>query len=425
MKRSSGLILLLMLCSVATFSCATFNPRPIGEVPFRERAQTQCENNVCVTAVVLSAEESEAVFGLPLYRKGIQPVWLEIQNNDEERVWFPPAGLDPDYFAPLEVAYMHHRAFSKGTNERMDQYLHEHALRGDIPAGRVRSGFVFSNLDMGTKAFNVDLVGEDHRLRAFTFFISVPGMAVSHQDVEWDALYKEGEIVSYDDEEDLRRALENLPCCATNQEGTKKGKPLNLVVIGKGSDLYHKLIRRGWDETESLEKGTTSERRPSSTFAKAYRYAPVSPLYLYGRHQDAAFRKTRKTADERNHLRLWLSPIRYKGNPVWVGQISRDIKVRYLPNTFRLEPLVDEARTYILQDLWFSQGLEKFGYVKGVGAASMSEPHLELEGAPYFTDGYRVVLWLSSRPVSFSDVEVVHWEVPYGIPGENETISRP
>ena len=425
MKRGLVLVQLLMLCSVVTFSCATFNPRPMSEVPFRERAQTQCERNVCVTAVVLSAEESEAVFGLPLYKKGIQPVWLEIDNKDEEEVWFPPVGLDPDYFAPLEVAYMHHGTFSKSTNERMDQYLHGLALRGRIAPGRIRSGFVFTNLDMGTKAFNVDLVGEDQPIRTFTFFMSVPGLRVSHQDVDWESLYQEAEIVSYDNEADLRRALEDLPCCATNKDGTKQGKPVNLVVIGRGKDLYHKLIRRGWDETESLEKGSTSETQPSSIFAKAYRYAPVSPLHLCGRHQDAAFRKTRKTAEERNHLRLWLSPIRYKGNPVWIGQISRDIKVRYLPNTFRLEPLVDEARTYILQDLWFSQGLEKFGYVKGVGAASMSEPRLDLEGAPYFTDGYRVVLWLSSRPVSFSDVEAVNWEVPYGIPGENETISRP
>jgi hypothetical protein len=397
----------------------------MSEVPFRERAQKQCERNVCVTAVVLSAEESEAVFGLPLYKKGIQPVWLKIDNKDEEEVWFPPVGLDPDYFAPLEVAYMHHRAFSKSTNERMDRYLHDHALRGRIGPGRARSGFVFTNLDMGTKAFNVDLVGENQPIRTFTFFMSVPGLRVSHQGVEWEALYQEDEIASYDDEKDLRRALENLPCCATNQEGTKQGKPLNLVIIGRGKDLYHKLIRRGWDETESLEKGSTSEGQPSPLFAKAYRYAPVSPLYLYGRQQDAAFRKTRKTAEERNHLRLWLSPLRYKGQLVWVSQISRDIKVRYLPHTFKLEPLVDEARTYILQDLWFSQGLEKFGYVRGVGAASMSEPRLDLEGAPYFTDGYRVVLWLSSRPVSFSDVEALNWEVPSGIPGENETISRP
>ena len=423
-RKKENFLSLLVLCSLPIFSCATFHPRPIGEVPFRERAQTQCENNVCVAAAVLSAEESEALFGLPLYKKDIQPVWLEIDNKDEEVVWFPPAGLDPDYFAPLEVAYMHHGTFSKSTNERMDQYLHERGLRGRIPPGRTRSGFVFTNLHMGTKAFNVDLVGKDHRVRSFTFFISVPGMAVSHQDVEWHALYQEDEIVFCDDDKDLREALETLPCCAANNDGTRQGRPINLVIIGRGIDLHHKLIRRGWNETQSLEKGFTSEGQQSAIFARAYRYEAVSPLYLDGRHQDAAFRKTRKTAEERNHLRLWLSPLRYKGKPVWIGQISRNIRVRYLPNTFRLEPLVDEARTYILQDLWFAQGLEKFGYVKGVGPASMSEPRLDLEGEPYFTDGYRVVLWLSGRPVSFSDVEAVDWETPYGVPGENQAISH-
>ncbi len=417
--------LVLLTFSVLTFySCATFNPRPIDEVPFRERAQTKSGGNVRVTAAVLSAEETKEVFDLDLYKRGIQPIWLEIENNDEERIWFPPVGVDPEYFAPLEVAYMHHTTFSRSTNEQMDQYLHNQAIRGSIAPGSVRSGFVFTNLDMGTKAFNVDLIGEDHQVRTFTFFVSVPGLRVSHQDVDWDTLYTKDEIVSYDDERDLRKALENLPCCVTNQDGTKQGRPINLVIIGSGKALHHALIRRGWDETESLKTESTSERQRSSVSAKEYRYELVSPLYFYNRHQDAAFRKTRVTADERNQLRLWLSPIRYEGKTVWVGQISRNIKVRYLPNTFRLEPLVDEVRTYILQDLWFSQGLEKYGYVRGVGAVSMSEPRADLESESYFTDGNRLVLWLSGRPISFSEVEVVHWEIPQTSPGDNETINR-
>jgi hypothetical protein len=410
----------LILCALAAFGCATFNPLPMDQVPFRDRAQRQCENNICVTAAVLSEEESEAVFGLPLYRKGIQPVWLEIENKSEERVWFLPVSVDPDYFAPLEVAYMHHRTFSKRTNDRMDQYLHGQAIRGLIAPGRVGSGFVFTNLDMGTKAFNVDLAGKEHRLRSFTFFISVPGLEVSHTGVKWESLYKKEEVVSYEDEREFRGALENLPCCTTNRHGTKPGRPLNLVIIGRGKYLHQNLIRRGWDETERFQTASGSEEQRSSTFAKAYRYAPVSPLYLYGRHQDAAFRKTRVTADERNDLRLWLSPIRYQGEPVWVGQVSRSIQVRYSPGTFSLEPLVDEARTYLLQDLWFSQRLEKFGYVKGVGVAPMSEPRGDLEGASYFTDGYRLVLWLSGRPVSFSDVEAVNWETPMGFQKERK-----
>jgi hypothetical protein len=150
---------------------------------------------------VLSAEESEAVFGVPLYKKGIQPIWLEIENRDEEPVWFLPVGLDPDYFAPLEVAYMHRFTFSKKANQQMEKYLNQQGMGQYIAPGSVRSGFVFTNLAMGSKAFNVDLVGEDHQVRTFTFFIPVPGLRVSHHDVDWRNLYSKDELASYDDEE--------------------------------------------------------------------------------------------------------------------------------------------------------------------------------------------------------------------------------
>ena len=395
---------LMLVLSLAVYGCASFNPRPIEEVPFKARAKTQSENNVRVTAAVLSAEETKAVFDLDLYNKGIQPIWIEIENNDEERVWFPPAGIDRNYFSPLEVTYPHHSTFSKETNNRMDKYFHDHGIRGNIKPGTVRSGFVFTNLDLGTKIFNVDVVGEDHQIRTFTFFISVPGLRVSYADVDFDNLYAKDEIVSCETEDDLRKALESLPCCSTNENGEKQADPLNLVIVGHGRTVHRALIRSGWDETG------TPERLVAMT--EQYRYTPVSPFYLYGRPQDAAFRKTRETADERNHLRLWLSPIRYKGERVWVGQISRDIKVRYIPNKFQIEPIVDEARVYILQDLWYSQTLAKFGYVKGVGAASMSKPRKTLEDDSYFTDGYRLVVWVSRKPIAFSEVEALHWERP-------------
>ena len=401
--KRCGLGLLLVL-SLTVYGCASFNPRPIDQVPFKARVQTQSENNVRVTAGVLSAEESKAVFDLDLYKKGIQPIWIEIENNDEERVWFAPVGVDRNYFSPLEVAYPHHYTFSKETNNRMDKYFHDQGIRGNIEPGHVRSGFVFTNLDLGTKIFNVDLVGADHQIRTFTFFISVPGLRVSYADVDFANLYSKDEIVSYEDEKDLTRALESLPCCSTNEDGTEQADPLNLVVIGGGKTVHQALIRSGWDETGTTER--------SVAITGQYRYAPVSPFYLYGRPQDAAFRKTRATADERNHVRFWLSPIRYKGKQVWVGQISRDIRVRYIPNKFQIEPLVDEARTYILQDLWYSQTLAKFGYVKGVGAASMSEPRKTLQDDTYFTDGYRLVMWVSRKPISFSEVEALHWEIP-------------
>ena len=125
--------------------------------------------------------------------------------------------------------------------------------------------------------------------------------------------------------------------------------------------------------------------------------------------------KTRGTIHERNHLRLWLAPVQFQGKLVWVGQISRDIGVRFTTKTIvthKIDPDVDETRSYLSQDLLYSQVLSKFAFVKGVGAASIESPRQNLTGDPYFTDGLRIMLWVSSKPVAFEKVEFIEWELP-------------
>jgi hypothetical protein len=402
------LLQLMSLCLLTFYGCATFNPRPLEEVPFKDRAQTEFEKNVRVTAAVLSAEESQAALGVPLYKKGIQPVWLEIENKDKQRVWLATVSLDPNYFSPLEVAYIHRLKLNKKANQRMEQYFYEQAIRGRIDPGSIQSGFVFTNLDMGTKAFNVDIIGEDHQVRTFSFLIPVPGLNVDYRQVDIDNLYKPWEFVTYHTLEELRKALEKLPCCTTNEDGSKTGDPVNVVIIGNGRDILYALRRSGWDETAAV---TPAEGQSTIIFPWQFRYAPVKPLYLLGRHQDAAFRKARATVNERNQLRLWLSPMFFEGKNVWVGQISRIIR-RFSWEKFRIEPNVDEARSYLIQDLWYSQALLKRGYVKGMDVATISKPRKSLHDDDYFTDGYRIVIWVSGDPVSFSQVEIVPWEKP-------------
>ena len=138
------------------------------------------------------------------------------------------------------------------------------------------------------------------------------------------------------------------------------------------------------------------------------RYSPVSGLYVFGRPQDVAFQKARDNLNERNHLRLWLTTLRYQGAPVWIGQISRDIGVRLTRKTItthKVDPDVDETREYLLENLAYSQALSKVGYVPGVGAASIGEPRGNLTGVPYFTDGLRLVLWVTSRPTDIAEIQ--------------------
>lgn len=395
-----------ILSSTILWGCATFNPRPLSEVAFHERVETQTESKIRVSAAVLSAEETEAAFGRPLYKKGIQPIWLEIENNTQHRMWFLPMGLDRNYFAPFEVAYMHHSAFSKAANRRMDQYFHQHTFRSPINPGGVRSGFVFSNLELGTKSFNVDVIGEDHLVRTFTFLIPVPGLKVDHREVDWSSLYSTLDKVAFDSSEAFRKALEELPCCTTDEDGTKMADPINIVIIGDSRDVLSALLRSGWDETAATSSYDRMTKLPWE-----FRYQPVKLLYLFKRFQDAAFRKSRSTLNERNQLRLWLSPFFFEGKNVWVGQISRIIR-RSAWDKFKIEPDVDEARTYLLQDLWYSRAVLKYGYVKGTGVATISEPRKSLHDDDYFTDGLRIVIWVSSDPIMFSEVQFVHWETP-------------
>ena len=78
MLRSTRMLFLsFLLISGFIFSgCAeTYHPGSINDVGFRERAQSKHDENVRVTVAVLSAEESEELFGVDLARKRIQPVW--------------------------------------------------------------------------------------------------------------------------------------------------------------------------------------------------------------------------------------------------------------------------------------------------------------------------------------------------------------
>ena len=115
----------IAIVSIVFQGCASYNPHPLSESLFLDRVQTKIENNVQVKTAVPSAAETKQIFGVDLYQKGIQPVWIEIENKDEKPIWFLPVGLDPMYFTPLEAAFVSHFRFSDTANERMDRYFFE------------------------------------------------------------------------------------------------------------------------------------------------------------------------------------------------------------------------------------------------------------------------------------------------------------
>jgi hypothetical protein len=216
------------------------------------------------------------------------------------------------------------------------------------------------------------------------------------------------------DERAFRAWVEALPCCVLGGDRKTAGDPLNVVIVGERQAVFLALARRGWNATEAITLESSLRIAESSVFGSRYRYGPVSPLYVFGRAQDVAFQKARASAAERTHMRLWMAPVKASGATVWVGQISRDIGVRLSSRTVtthKIDPEVDETRWYLNQDLLYSHSLRRHAHATGVGAATIENPRVNYTGDPYWTDGLRLVMWLSAEPVSYHQVETLPWEV--------------
>ena len=406
-----------------------FKPRP-EERAFVQRAETQGDDELQVRVAVLDDRESERFFGVPLARRGIQPVWLWIANHGKQPYRLRLASLDPNYYPPLEAAYVNHFAIGRqlvefgllawfflpflllvlvlpfrvfgawSANRRMNAYFQEHGISsGLILPGAELAGFVFTTHDSGTKQVVVKLLSTG-RVRDFVFSIALPGLKVDYGNKDLDTRAGEAGAVECDEDE-LRQRLAALPRSTTNRKQTAEGDPLNLVVIGDFDTILQGFGAR-WDETETISLGSCWRTVKSFLFGTRYRYSPVSALYVSGRSQDVALQKVRQKINERLHLRLWLTPLRFHGKPVWIGQVSRDIGVRFTLKTWNLtthkiDPNVDEARDYVLDDLLEAGRVSHLAFVAGAEAAERIAPRRNLTGDPYFTNGLRRAVAAFSR----------------------------
>ncbi|HTH62577.1 MAG TPA: LssY C-terminal domain-containing protein [Paraburkholderia sp.] len=380
--------------ALALTGCTTWHvPPDADDGPLRQREVSATSRSVRVSATVLSREDSIRMYGTDINKTGVQPLWLEVQNGTSQALWLLRSGTDPDYFSPHEVAWSLHTLAGGATNTSIDDYFSNLGFSNPIPPGETRSGILFTNPDQGIKLVNVDLLG-NQTLIPFSLFLLVPGGTVDPRLVQGPSPFPETAITDCNDLASLRAALEQLPCCATDASGTAQADPLNAVGIGQLADIGAALVRRDY-------------RRDAREYDLAQR--------LFGREPDFVMRKQAQAGAPATWIRGWLAPIRFRGQRVYVAQVGRPVGGRFAPRgetRLVLHENVDEARNYLIQDLMYSGGLEKLGFVNGVGATPQDHSRSTLGGATYHTDGLRAVVFFATRPHSLSDVEFLDW-VPY------------
>jgi len=435
MRRPRGraaplLVAALVLNATLPTGCVSYQPRTFEEVPFLERAQTQERHGLRVTAVALSRVEASDLFGVPLSKNGIQPLYLKIENESPNSYAFFQQFLDPNYYSAREAAFKSHYSGTKRVlgwglagiviwplllaapfeyasarfaNNEMDELFAERGIGNEmLPPRKVIEGFVFTQLDEGTKHVEVRFLNPAAPVE-FDLALPVPGVKADHQRLDVANVWPDREIPDLD-APNWQVALEDLPCCTANKEGEACGDPLNLVVVGTLEQLLADFSRAGWDETEIIDVTTSLRTANSFLFGTPYRYSPISNLYLYGRPQDIAFQKARETIHERNHLRLWVAPFTFEHKPVWVGQVSRDIGVKFTTRAWNLtthviDPDIDDSRENLMGDLLGTGRVADVGWLPGLPPTTQESPAQNLMGDPYWTDGFRAVTVLSDEPV--------------------------
>lgn len=392
-------VLLLMLDLVIS-GCATWQqPETFDVSVLRARAETETVSGIRLSAAVLSSAESQQMFGAKVNQNGIQPVWIEIENSTDQALWVMRSGTDPDLFSPLEVAWTFHKTFAADTNASIDEHFDALSFQNPILPGETRSGILYTNPHHKTRLLIIDILGQGE-LFPFTLFPRVPDDVTDESRREDNARKLiEAAPENYQQADEFRAALERLPCCATNADGSRAGDPVNVVLVGTLEDAAAAVIRRGF---RTDIKAVDNEQ------------------HLFNRKPDFVVRKVGQSAAPANWLRIWVAPLRYKGKPVFLVQAGRPLGWRFTEVEdedeweeqdleLKLNPSIDEVRDLLIEDLLYSGGLAKLAFVTGVGATEAGEYRSSLGGNRYQTDGLRAVMFLVTRPLSLSDLELLDW----------------
>jgi hypothetical protein len=352
---------------------------------FQQRAVTQSKDDLTITTAVPGAEETRALTGLDLYGQGIQPVWLRVENNGDRTYWLVHKSVDPDYFSPLEVAYRNRGPYSKEAFVAMERWFWESGIDRLIPPGQSIEGIIYTHLSPGMKGFNIEAVSTRDSVD-MTFFIEMPGFRADYMDVRFVDLYRGDELITLQDPDLLGPAPGSAPCCSSSGDDDAAGLPFNLVLVGKAKTVQRALFRAGWSET-SRDDPLTQDARQN---------------FYRGRTPDGVFFKSRENGDDRQELRIWATPMRLDGLPVWWVQAVQDLAPGESVN---IDPDIDASRNRAAQSFWYGQSLKMIGISTVVSPSSLETPAVTFTGAQYFTNGVRLILWLSDDPIPIDQVQ--------------------
>ena len=214
-----------LVAAIGLTACGTFAPEPHSGAPFHRRTESKDDGDFRVTIAALSREETVRFLGLDLDEKGVQPVWVEIENRTGQAGLVPPhrhrSGLLRAERGGLHVPPLVGRGPEPAHRRPPPHDLHP----AQVPARGAVRGFVYTHAGQGAPFVRVEVLDND-RLREFRFVADYPGGKWDFQRIDFDALYPASSVRDLDLPGFLAE-LDKLPCCAADARGRPDADPLN------------------------------------------------------------------------------------------------------------------------------------------------------------------------------------------------------
>lgn len=181
----------------------------------------------------------------------------------------------------------------------------------------------------------------------------------------------------------------DVPGVTHTKEGIP-GDPLNVALIGSKSEVNDAFAAAGWYVADSLGLRSDLKIAEDTVLSKPYDRAPVSHLYLFGRHEDLAYEQpVGDNPRRRHHVRFWQTPQNDpQGRPIWIGAVTYDERVEISRTTGQIThgiaPEVDEERDRLFQQL---QGAQLLSSVEELDNFHTVRSGKNGGGNPWRTDG--------------------------------------
>jgi hypothetical protein len=155
---------------------------------------------------------------------------------------------------------------------------------------------------------------------------------------------------------DARRVVSELPRQRADSGPNRPSDLINILFLGSRDSISRAFHAAGWSGAQPHSLLAIYRMYHCMVQRMGYGMAPMGKLTLNGLAADAEYQKSLDTFSKRHHLRLW----KQSSEDVWLGAATEDIgyAVRQMHLTHATDPLIDNERTKVLNDLSFTGCVE-------------------------------------------------------------------